>query len=82
MTLNVLDMQNKLKVKSTVHPTNSVEYKQWCEEFRFGLAHDLTRVKQRQHSLNDDYDFTKLIPKTDKFGFLNALKSLKLVDLW
>lgn len=82
MTLNVLDMQNKLKVKSTVYPTNFVEYQEWTKEFKFGLAHDLTRVKQRQHSLNDGYDFTKLIERTGKFSFLDAFKNLKLVDLW
>lgn len=81
MTLNVLVMENKLKVKSTVYPTNSMEYHQWADEFKFGSAHDLCNSKLRQHPLNDHYDFTKLYPKTEKIGFFNLFGLLKFIDL-
>lgn len=68
---------NKLKVQSTVNPTNSIEYAEWCKKYNFGSAHDLTKERARKHSLNDDYDFSKLFPKTDKFSFMGILELVK-----
>jgi hypothetical protein len=68
---------NKLRVERTTMPKNSLEYNEWLKEFNFGSAHDLTKEKARMHSLNDHYDFTKLIPQTDKFSFKNVLGLIK-----
>jgi len=68
---------NKLRVQRTTMPKNSLEYNEWLKEFNFGSAHDLTKEKARMHSLNNHYDFTKLIPQTDKFSFKNVLGLIK-----
>jgi hypothetical protein len=69
---------NKLRVRKTTMPKNSLEYNEWLKEFNFGSAHDLTKEKARMHSLNEHYDFTKLIPQTDKFSFMDILKLFKM----
>jgi hypothetical protein len=68
---------NKLRVQSTVLPKNSLEYNEWVKKYNFGMAYDLTKEKARKHSLNEHYDFTKLIPQTDKFSFKDILELLK-----
>ena len=68
---------NKLKVQSTVLPKNSLEYNEWVKKYNFGMAYDLTKEKARKHSLNEHYDFTKLIPKTEEFSFNSILKLFK-----
>jgi hypothetical protein len=69
---------NKLKVQRTIMPKNSLEYNEWLKEFNFGSAHDLTREKARKHSLNEHYDFSKLISQqTEEFSFKNILELVK-----
>ncbi len=68
---------NKLRVRKTTMPKNSLEYNEWLKEFNFGSAHDLTKEKARMHSLNDHYDFTKLISQTEEFSFKNVLGLIK-----
>jgi hypothetical protein len=68
---------NKLRVQKTILPKNSLEYNEWLKEFNFGSAYDLTKEKARKHSLNDHYDFTKLIPQTEDFSFKNILELVK-----
>jgi hypothetical protein len=68
---------NKLKVQSTILPKNSLEYNEWVKKYNFGMAYDLTREKARKHSLNDHYDFSKLIPQTEEFSFKDILGLIK-----
>jgi hypothetical protein len=68
---------NKLKVQRTILPKNSLEYSEWVKRYNFGVAYDLTREKARRHSMNEHYDFSKLIPKTEEFSFKNILELIK-----
>jgi hypothetical protein len=69
---------NKLRIRKTTMPKNSLEYNEWLKEFNFGSAHDLTKEKARRHSLNEHYDFSRLIPQTEEFSFKDILKLFKL----
>ena len=68
---------NKLKVQRTIMPKNSLEYNEWVKKYNFGMAYDLTKEKARTHSLNEHYDFSRLIPQTEEFSFKNLLELVK-----
>jgi len=68
---------NKLKVQSTILPKNSLEYNEWVKKYNFGAEYDLTKEKARKHSLNEDYDFSRLITQTEEFSFRSILKLFK-----
>lgn len=68
---------SKLKVQRTILPKNSLEYNEWVKKYNFGMAYDLSKEKARKHSLNEHYDFSRLIPQTEEFSFKNLLELVK-----
>ena len=75
-------MDNNIKVKSSHVPEETIDINEWCEMFKVGSRVQKYRSEDRGSFLNSQYDFGKLFESTEELGFLDRIKSLKLVDLW
>lgn len=75
-------MSNKVKVKSSYIPEDTIDINEWCAMFKVGSRVQKYESKERSNLLNSQYDFSKLFEPTGELGFLDKIKNLKLVDLW
>lgn len=73
---------NKIRVRSTYYPKETLEINEWSEVYRIGTRCPKYTKEEMGVHINDLYDFSKLVTKTDDFSFSGIKKMFKLEDLW
>jgi hypothetical protein len=66
-------------IQSTKMPKDNVSYNEWCNNLSVSSKIPLGSNRGLKHSLNDEYDFSKLFKKksTKAFNFSWILKYFK-----
>lgn len=75
-------MNKEIKIRSSYIPNESIDINEWFKIFKVGSRVDKYRGQDRSGFLNSQYNFKKPFKSTEELGFIDRLKSLKLVNLW